>query len=369
MQTPKQPSPKNYPYEEEFSFRNLFEKWKNDLVYLWRYHRIKLVIAGFIGAIFGVLLAWYWPVTYTARLTFVVEESKSGGGSLVSALAGQFGFDMGSISGSGGVLDGDNVQELLRSQKMIKNTLLTPLTDSSEITLADRYADSYGLKKKWVKHSKGSNSTIMFQANAKTYTRLQDSLMHVMIKRITDKELSVSKPDKKLTFFRVSISMRDEMVSQLFCQRLIKQATDFYIQTKTKRQRTNVNRLQIRADSIGILLNKKTYSASAANQILLDANPAYPTSNVGSELRERDKIVLSTIYSEIIKNLEVSRTMLIQETPAFQIVDEPELPLKKNEMKYLTSILACLIILVAIYSMFLLSFRRPDHATNKNTGY
>lgn len=361
MQTPKQPSTDNYPYEEEFSFRNLFEKWKNDLVYLWRYHRIKLGTAGLVGIIFGVLLVWYWPVTYTARLTFVVEESKTGGGSLVSALAGQFGFDMGDIGGSGGMLDGDNVQELLRSRKMIKNTLLTPFTDSSSLTLADRYADSYGLKKKWAKHSK-ENQPIMFPANAETYTRLQDSLMHVIIKRITDKELSVSKPDKKLTFFQVSINMRDEKVSQLFCQRLIKQATDFYIQTKTKRQRTNVNRLQTRADSIGRLLNKKTYSASAANQILLDANPAYPTANVGSELQERDKIVLSTIYSEIIKNLEVSRTMLIQETPAFQIVDEPELPLKKNEMKYLSSIVACLIVFVAIYSMFLLSFRKPDQA-------
>ncbi|OYZ43456.1 MAG: hypothetical protein B7Y19_09715, partial [Sphingobacteriales bacterium 24-40-4] len=94
-----------------------------------------------------------------------------------------------------------------------------------------------------------------------------------------------------------------------------------------------------RADSIGLLLNKKTYSASEANSVMLDVNPAYPTANVGLELKQRDKLVLQTIYAEIVKNLEISRTMLIQETPTFQIVDEPELPLKKNRTGYLVSII------------------------------
>jgi uncharacterized protein involved in exopolysaccharide biosynthesis len=49
--------------------------------------------------------------------------------------------------------------------------------------------------------------------------------------------------------------------------------------------------------------------------------------------------VLQSIYGEIVKNLEISRTMLLQETPTFQIVDEPELPLKKNRTGYLMSII------------------------------
>jgi uncharacterized protein involved in exopolysaccharide biosynthesis len=44
--------------------------------------------------------------------------------------------------------------------------------------------------------------------------------------------------------------------------------------------------------------------------------------------------VLSTIFSETVKNLEASKTMLSQETPTVQIVDEPEMPLKKNKLKY-----------------------------------
>ena len=111
----------NYPYEPEFSFRQTIESQWENILYLWN-KKFQLIVFGIIGASFGILYAWLKPITYTARLTFVVEESKGGGGSLLSGLAGQFGFDLGGLSGTGGVLAGDNVQQLLRSQKMIKNT-------------------------------------------------------------------------------------------------------------------------------------------------------------------------------------------------------------------------------------------------------
>ena len=152
--------------------------------------------------------------------------------------------------------------------------------------------------------------------------------------------------------------MHNEALAQVFTSRLIDQATRFYIDTKTKRQRNNVNRLQARADSIGLLLNRKTYTASEANAVMLDVNPAYPTANVGLELKQRDKLVLQTIYAEIVKNLEISRTMLIQETPTFQIVDEPELPLKKNRTGFLISIIYGGLIMGIAGALYLLLSRK-----------
>lgn len=327
----------NYPYEPEFSFKKVIgEQWDN-VLYLWS-RKLNLFVFGIIGALLGITYAWFKPITYTSRLSFVVEESKSGGGSLLSGLAGQLGFDLGGISGTGGVLSGDNVQQLLRSHKMIKNTLLSPFGDSGSVTIADEYARTAKLSEKWGKKY-NNGKPVHFPVGSENYTRLQDSLLQVIIKRISDKELAVGKPDKKLSFFEATVTMHNEALAQIFTNRLIEQASRFYIDTKTKRQRNNVNRLQARADSIGLLLNKKTYTASEANNIILDINPAYPTANVGIELKQRDKAVLQTIYAEIVKNLEISRTMLLQETPTFQIVDEPELPLKKNRTEYLISII------------------------------
>ncbi len=345
-----------YPYEPEFSFKQLLNKRREDFWLLWK-HRFSLVVVGIIGAGLGALYAWTRPITYTARLTFVVEEGGAGGGSILSGLAGQFGFDIGGMSGTGGVLAGDNVQELLKSSKMIKNTLLTPFRTDSKLSLADKYAETSELKERWSKKY-NAGKPISFPSDNSKYTRLQDSLLQVMVKTITDDELSVAKKDKKLSFFQASVTMANEEVAQLFTTRLIDQATRFYIDTKTLRQRNNVNRLQVRADSIGRLLNRKTYSASAANSVLLDVNPAYPTANVGVELKERDKMVLQTIYAEIIKNLEISRTMLIQETPTFQIVDEPELPLKKNRTGYLKAMVYGGLILGMMYGLYLVLFKK-----------
>ena len=288
-----------------------------------------------------------------------MEDTKSSGGGLISALAGQFGFDLGGMAASSGVLSGDNVQELLRSQKMIKMTLLTPVKAEGTVSLADRYAESNGLKEKWRKHqTEGKPISFPVSSEETKQSRLNDSLLHVMIKMITEDELGVAKTDKKLSFFELNVTSRDEEFAKLFSERLLKAASDFYIETKTGRMKTNIDRLQKRADSISRVLNRKTYSASEANRVLLDLNPAYPTANVGVEVGERDKMVLATIYSEVVKNLEVSKTMLIQETPTFQVVDEPEYPLKRNKVKYPVSIVISMVIAGLIYSLYLLILRK-----------
>lgn len=348
----------NTDHEEEFSFQDLLKDRSKDLAFLWRY-RFKIAIACFIGGLLGMLVAWKWPVTYTAKLSFIVEDSKGGGASLLSGLAGQLGFDLGGMSGgTGGVLAGDNVLQLLISQKMIKQTLLSPYGKTTK-TLADRYAETNKLKEKWEKLPE-AKGPLSFPANTANYTRLQDSLLQDMIIKIGEKDVSVSKPDKKLGFFSLDATMKNEELASIFCTRLIDEASEFYINTKTKKLRVNVDRLQKRADSIGRLLNNKTYAASAANSVLLDLNPAYVTANVGPEVQERDKRVLQTIYSEIIKNLEVSRTMLMQETPTFQIIDTPDMPLKKNRMKYSSGAITGIFLAGIACCVFLLMSRKKD---------
>lgn len=334
----------NYPEEKEFSFRQVIQKWQQDIFYALSFWRI-LLVTGAIGALLGIGFALLNSVTYTARLTFVVEEAKAGGGSLVSALAGQVGLDMGNLGGSSGILAGDNVLELLKSRSLMKKTLLTPYYDSSSFSLADEYAEAYHLKDRWKNNSK-IGKQINFPSNQKQFTRLEDSLLQTIIERITEKELSIAKPDKKLSIFELQVETRDEKLSQFICTRLLTNTTEFYIQTKTKSLIKNVDRLQKRADSIGGLLNIKTHSAADANLMLLNGNPAFSSAEVSAEISSRDKIIQGTIYSEIVKNLEVSKTALIQETPTIQIVDNPELPLKKNKLSLL--IASCVGFITAI---------------------
>lgn len=345
-----------YPYEQEFSLKNLMNDRWDDVKYIFSFKKY-LAIVIIAGAAIGALTAFLWTPSYTARLTFVIDDSKTSAGGGLAALAGQFGFNLDGIGGGSGVLAGDNVQELLKSQKLIKETLISPYNPAGNISLADRYAEINKLNDKWLKYSPDGKIT-RFPVNASHYNRLQDSLLHEMSTLILEKDFGVNKTDKKLSFFEVTTTMKDELLAQLFCTRLIKNATNFYITTKTTRLRDNVNRLQHRADSIGYILNRKTYAVSSANQSLLDLNPAYTTTNANIEVKERDKIVLNTIYSETVKNLEASKTMLAQETPTVTIVDEPELPLKKNRLKYSFAIAAGVIISSFVFSIIILLLRK-----------
>ncbi len=328
MQQPENLNTTHETEEEIFSFRSLIKNWQESILYALSFRKW-LALAAISGGLLGIGYAWIIHTTYTAKLTFVVEESKGSGGSVASALAGQFGFDIGGLSGSNGVLAGDNVLELLKSHTLIKKALLTPY-DSSNMSIADKYAEVYHWKEQWKSNAKVGKE-IHFPVSQKQFSRLEDSLLHTIITRIEERELSISKPDKKLGVFVLQLTSRSERISQLFCERLLKITTDFYVDTKTKRLSNNVARLQRRADSLGVLLDKRTYSTAEANRVLLDGNPAYSSPSVDAEISTRNKYIQSTVYAEIVKNLEVSRTSLMQETPTVQIVDSPELPLKENK--------------------------------------
>jgi hypothetical protein len=343
-----------YPYEPEFSIKKLLNDKLQDVKYVLSFKKT-LALVAVVGALAGAVTAWLWKPSYTARLTFVIDDSKSSAGGSLSALAGSFGISMDMLNGGNGVLAGDNVLELVKGRKLIKATLLTPYDNTQ--SLADRYAAVNKLNKKWLKYSPDGKIT-RFPIGGVNNSRLQDSLLHEMTILILENGFAIAKPDKKLGFFEVNTTMKDEKLAMLFCNRIIKQATDFFINTKTKRLRSNISRLQRRADSIGIILNRKTYSSSSANQSLLDINPAYTSPNANVEIKERDKIVLSTIFSETVKNLESSKSMLAQETPTVQIVDEPELPLKKNRLKYSIAIPGGIIIGLILAVFYLLVTRK-----------
>lgn len=348
--------------EEEFFFKALISRWIGSVRYTLGFWKI-LVWAGLLGAIGGIVTSLLTPVTYTARLTFVVEDTKQGGGSLVSALAGQIGLDVGSLGNTSGMLAGDNVLELLKSRSLIKKTLLTPYTGTdTNYSLADRFAETYGWKEKW-KNSSKVGKDIHFTVNKTSFTRLEDSLLQRLIKKITEDQLSIAKPDKKLNFFELTYVNRDEKVSQLFCERLLKTSADFYIETKTRRLRGNIARLQRNLDSLGGVLDKKTYSAAQASEGLIDINPAYTTQAVSAEISSRNKFIQGTIYGELVKQLEVSKTSLIQETPTVQTVDYPEMPLKKNRLRWYVGLLAGAAIATFLAGLLIMFNQKEEEIT------
>jgi uncharacterized protein involved in exopolysaccharide biosynthesis len=294
----------------------------------------KILLTGIIFATFGAGLVWLKKSTYTGRVNFVIEESKQSSAGLFGALAGQIGMDLSSLSGNSGLLAGDNVLELLKSPTLLKKVLLSPDPEDSTKSLAFVYASSYGYAPSFLK-AVGKPEIFTpkkLSTNVDKPNRVEDSLLHIISKRIREKELSVFKPDKKLSLFSLDLTTRNEKLSQIISLRLIEAASNLYIETKTRRLRINVDRLQRKSDSVALLLNRKIFSS--ASKDLINANPSYINTGVDLEISNRDKSLLGGIYSDLNKSLDMSKTALIQETPTIEIIDKPELPLKKNEWKW-----------------------------------
>lgn len=287
-----------------------------------------ILVACILGIAVGLAYAWLKPVKYVSRVSFVVEDSKAGGGGL-AALAGQFGFDFGS-AGNSGVFSGDNILLFLRSESLCRETLLSNYDANGNETLADRYAEASQMKQKWRKNKKIGEINFSKYRDG-NFPRLEDSLMQLVTKKILTRDLSVGKPDKKASFIEVRVATRDEALSKYFSDRLVKIATEKYVESKTRLKALNVAKLQKRADSLGSLLNSRTYSAAASQQNLIDLNPALRMAPVNAEITARDKTMIATIFAEVVKNLEMAKVVLNQETPAIQLVDQSSLPLLREK--------------------------------------
>ncbi len=324
---------------DEISLKELIQKigeWWSYLKTQW----IKIALVGFVGGCIGFVYAWNQPITYSAKMTFVVEEGKSGSSGLggLASLAGQFGVDVGGASGGGGVLSGDNILLYFKSESLAREVLLSRYDSTTNKSVADVYAEVFKLKEAWGKNEKIGKIDFPILEIKKEHSRLQDSLLQQIIAGILKSKFAVSKTDKKASFIEVTVTMEDEKLTKIYCDRIVKVAVDRYINIKTQRQKTTVDKLQARVDSISNLLSKKTASSAAlqTSSSTMDINPLFKTgTTVAVETTMRDKTMLATIFASVVQNLEIAKFTLSQETPVIQIVDESIFPLSKNKVSRL----------------------------------
>ncbi len=352
METLEQKAVKN---ESEITLRELILKvgeWWFFLLAKWRLILITGLLGGAVGFVYGLIE----KPKYVGELTFVMEDSKAGGGllSAYSGLASQFGIDLGG-SGSGvGVFSGeDNIMAFLKSRLMVERTLLTPIqVDGKSQTLVELYIRMYNMHKKLDRDPALITLHYPVGQPREKFSLKQDSVLNLVQAAIVKSNLEIKKAEGKADFISVKTTTNNELFSKVFTERLVKEATEFYIATKVKRSKSNVDKLQKIADSLELLLNQKTYAVAASQD--LNINPARKVAAVASEVQARDKMVLQTMYGEVVKNLELSKMAMVQETPVFQIIDTPILPLEKKKTRKLMAVIGGCVLFTFLYILFLI---------------
>lgn len=295
---------------------------------------------GLVSILSGMLIAlgygWFQEPKYEAKVTFILEEKSSGLSGGLSGLASQFGIDLQSMGGANGMFTGDNILDILVSRSIIEKVLLTKV-DSSEgaksPTLADRFYPISKIKKKLRKKNPAFETLTYSELNASSpHSLQQDSVLYLMYEQLAEKNLQVERLNKKGSIIKIQLTASDPIFAKNFTERLLEETRKLYVEVKTGISAANVSRLEERADSLLRIMNNKSYQ-SASLQVL-DANAAFKTSAVPAETTQRDRMVTYAIYTEVMKNLEMSRMAVANQTPITQVLDSSKYPLQDLRKSY-----------------------------------
>jgi hypothetical protein len=312
--------------QDEISLAELMLKAKSVIAYLWRF---KFLIMG-VGLLFA--LGGYFKVkmakpSYSANLTFALEQGTKGGS--LSGLASSFGISMG---GGGEGLGGENLLTLMKSRRIVQDVLLTPvLVGRDSVLLINQYVRTYpDLKEAW-------DSAGLYPITASCCSNAQDSALGVVIYSLTEKALGVSKIDKEQSFVTVSYAGHDPVFTGAFVELLTAKSTDFYVQTKMSNSNANIAKLERRVDSVSAEMQAAMVGfASAQDQNSFTVQSVAKVSSVQKQMKVT---MLTTLYGELVKNLELSKTMMAREEPLITIIDRPHYPLRVRESKLKSAVI------------------------------
>ena len=315
---------------ESFSLLNLINSIKDWFTYLLSNLKGIVIITSIFLSL--VLLFNYIksPVHY-ARTSFVLDsESSSNSIGDIASLASLAGINASSFIDASSLFQIDNIQELYRSNSMIKETLLTDSDFGNERSLLiDRLASNENIDKKWDK----LNIDFSTYNSKSNNLRVHDSILNEVVKIIKEKYLLVDKPSRKTTIIEIGFDHKDELFAKAFNENLVSIVNDFYFKTKTQKTGENLKILERQADSVKKVLDKSILFLAEKDQSIPNPNPLTKVSLVPYQKALVDVQANGAIYQQIVTQLELAKVTHRNNTPLIQIIDKPVLPLENSRLK------------------------------------
>jgi hypothetical protein len=346
---------------DEISLKELIIKIKEWLSFLktkWK----SIFIVSIAGGLLGLSIAIFEKPTFKAVLTFAMEDdrgsgSSSGGLSGALGLASSFGIDL--AGGGGGAFALNNLSELIKSRLIIEKVLLNPIQiEGKKTSLAQYYIQIHNLRSKWADNLNLKNIEFLPGQDRTKFSRQQDSILLVIHSDlINEDKLSITQKDKKVTILSIEVISFDEIFSKLFCEALATETSEFYITSKSKKARINVEILQRQVDSVRATLNGAIVSVASEVDNVYNLNQAYLLKGTESKKRQVDVQTNTAILSNLLVQLQLAKITLRKETPLIQLIDNPIFPLEKNKFGKKKSLMLGVFLSGFIFILFLVLLR------------
>ena len=311
-------------YNDEIQLKDILIKFSEYKVFLLKK---KFIIIGLSSLFFviGVVLAFNSETKYNAELTFVVEED--GGGSSLGAMSGiasQFGFDIGSSSNA--TFSQSNILELLKSRGVIESTLMqsAKVNDKNDL-LIEHYLELNEVKESWLENKDFEGVSFHDELSY-----IHDSISGDIWNSIIKDKLVIELQSDEANIIKLSYTSLDDEFAKEFVVALIDEMSKMYTAHQTGQANNTLDFLQNRADSVfrELEIAEEDFARiKDINQRIVKASGRL------KELQLMRRVeVLNTMYLEIIKNMELSKITLLNQTPIINTIDMPKLPLKEDNI-------------------------------------
>ncbi len=321
--------------EKEITLVDLIFKIKSTGSFLWK-KKFFLFIAVILGGIGGFTYAVYKPVEYKSNVNFILEnQSKSGNLGSLGGIASSFG--LGGFSSEGGLFDNQaNLMKYLKSETILESVLLSEIENTGK-TFAQKFLETYEWNKNWINSKTLSDVSFEVEENRAKFSIQKDSVLH-SISHFLNEAIQVLKTDKESSIIEIEVITRNDSLSKFLPERLLEIVAERYIEMKTRLSKQNVDLLQHQTDSVQNVLFGSLSAAAISTDEVFGLNPAMAIKRVPAAKEQIDVQASSILLGELIKNLELAKMNLKNQTPLIEVIDSSRFPLEKKKLGKLKSI-------------------------------
>lgn len=293
---------------------NILAFVKQFISYLTR-RWVSFIISFFLPVVLMIMYVKMSDPKYLATRTFIISDEESGKLNVnLSTLLGRMGTGTSKANYY-------KIVELTKSRKIVSQALLLKDTAlSHEIVLGNYLIDYFKLKDNdgSINYFKSVNTSDFSQKENFLALRLQDLIFG-------SKGIASISFDEKSGLIKLEVVTRDENLSIATNNCLYKVISDFFVEKSIEKEKRTYELLQAKADSVYRRMNLETKQSFVYEDKSLGV---WQQSNrINQVTKDRDSKISLVVYTEAIKNLELSDFTLKMKTPYFQVIDYPVKPL------------------------------------------
>jgi hypothetical protein len=282
-----------------------------------------------VGCINGYLVSKK-PATYISHSKIFPLTAEGGGGDAMAGLRSQFG-----ISSPGGDLSKYyNVKELVSSKHLTRQILSYPTNYKNEKSLVDWIIKDYNTQQFW-NHNKIKPSQDSLE-NLITASGIFSGITNV-IKEKTD-------------FTSIDCGTANPELSLRLNECILQSLSDFYINSKTEKARTDLMRIGILKDSLkGALDYVERRMAGISDESRYSVTDIAKLPFIKLEMAKEE---LMEQYKNTAIAHQNANFKLLSESPIFQILDKPTTPLtiiKESAKKAFAKYFAIAFVLLTLF--------------------